>query len=205
MNDILFDLNDQEIKEFGSWDYNLNYQKTYKNLVSEISTVRRELLTGNFTINRQKRLAYLITGLTQLRNGARIGEIYEAIKTFCIEPGKRIIQILVLKRKDNYYRKVVLPDEITKEDLNMISKVIDNHIDKKNFVSCISHYFKKYFSYSTHALRYCFISHMSALKVPAQLIAKITGHKTLELILHYTQRKMADLELFNLSKNYGFT
>lgn len=198
--DLSMYLDDTEIKEYKSWDYNLNYNQTYKNLVQNISNTRKELKLGNITINRVKRFTNLIIGLTQLRNGCRVGEALFSVNEFC-NTNKRVVQVKVQKRKDDYFRKVVLPDEITNDDLEYIQSYVLARLtdNKEYFVCALSKFFQKYFNFSTHALRYCWISFISSLKVPAQIIAKITGHKTLDLILHYTQRKIADKVLFNMS------
>lgn len=193
-------LEQDELQDFKSWDYNLDYKDTYKKLVNEIEKVRTDLEKGKITTNVLKKFTYLVLGLIQLRNGARIGEIIDAINIFCDDMSKKVTQVKVEKRKDNYFRKVVLPQEITKNDLEFIKKVILIHNkNKRNFVSCLSHFFKNNYSFSTHALRYAFISQMALEKVPANVIAKITGHKTLDLILHYTQKKLADNMLINFN------
>jgi integrase len=193
-------LDDNEIKELKSWDYNLDFKSTYKLLVSEISDIRRILNSGNITINKIKKFTNLIVGLTQLRNGSRVGEAIEGIKIFCIDKSKRVSQVRVQKRKDDYFRKIVLPDEIAKEDLDVINNyVLERSENKVLFVVSLSKFFQKHFKFSTHALRYSWISYMAYLNEPAQLIAKVTGHKTLNLILHYTQRKLADLLLLRMS------
>ncbi len=39
---------------------------------------------------------------------------------------------------------------------------------------------------------------MALKNVPAQVIAKITGHKTLDILLHYTQKKIGENLLFKM-------
>lgn len=193
---------DKDFKEIKSWDYNLDYSSTYDLLYNEINVLKKDFSEGNITVNRIKKFSYLVIGLVQLRNGARIGEIIEAVRLFCDgkaskERKKLFVSVLVEKRKDPYYRKVVLPDEIIQENLEFITKTV-NSKDKKALVSCISHFYKENYGFSTHALRYAWISHMAILNTPPSVIAKITGHKTLNLILHYTQKKLADKALFEL-------
>jgi hypothetical protein len=198
-------------KQKKSWDYNLDYESTYKSIVSEISSLRRELDQGNITGKKLKKFCYLVIGLIQIRNGARIGEVAEAMKLFCNGLHNRDVETLVQKRKDEYYRQVVLPGEITAADINYITPVIQerfNKTDKQNkilFVQTISRFFKNTFGFSTHALRYCFISFMAVTKkLQPNVIAKITGHRTLDMILNYTNKKLADFELFNLKLDFGF-
>src|SRR5690606_5208278 len=134
-------------------------------------------------------------------------------------------EVKVQKRKDDkpYYRKVVRPNEITTDDIELISRTFQEKLNrfageeveynsgkgkrdksKLFLIQNISKFFKKNFNYSTHALRYAFISFMAYAKTPAYVIAKITGHKTLDLIMHYTQKKIADHALLNLSEDFVF-
>jgi hypothetical protein len=203
-------------KQKKSWDYNLDYESTYKSIVSEISTLRRELDQGNITGKKLKKFCYLVIGLIQIRNGARIGEVAEAMKLFCNGSHNRDVETLVQKRKDEYYRQIVLPGEITAADINYIKPVIDERFgkdwqgraanqNKMLFVQTVSRFFKNTFGFSTHALRYCFISFMAVTKkLQPNVIAKITGHRTLDMILNYTNKKLADFELFNMSLDFGF-
>lgn len=197
--DIYDYLDENEVKEPNSWDYNLDYKETYKMLVRDIETLRIQFSQGNITINRVKAFTNLIIGLTQLRNGARVGETVAAINLFCSDMNKRRVQVPVQKRKDIYHRKIVLPDEIKKSDLEIIKNYINERDDnKKNFIIALCKFFQKHYNFSTHALRYSWIGFMCLIKTPAQVIAKITGHKTLELVLHYTQRKIADKVLYSM-------
>lgn len=79
----------------------------------------------------------------------------QALKEFCISQ-KRVVQVKVQKRKDEYYRKVVLPDEINHSDLAYIESYLISRIEYKElFVQALSKFFQKHFGFSTHALRYC--------------------------------------------------
>ncbi|MFA4647745.1 tyrosine-type recombinase/integrase [Pyrococcus kukulkanii] len=170
------------------WDQGLDYEKTYKLLTKELEEVRKK--EGPKAL---KRRLYLIILLTQLRNGSRIGEAIDFI-THVAQEYKREAYITVEKRKDNYQRLMVLPKEVTKTDILVTKGVLEEELkkhDKKGLVIRISTWVKKTYGFNTHSLRYAFVSHLAKKGYPPQVIAKITGHKRLDYILHYTQERIA--------------
>jgi hypothetical protein len=194
-------MNNTYFKNNGSWDYGLDYKDTYKKLINDIKSIRKEFKQGNINTNKVKAFANLITGLIQLRNGSRIGEAVSAINNFINDFSKNITEVLVQKQKGNSknYRKVILPEEITLNDLEYVKSYIEyRQGNKKNFIISLCRYFQEHYKFSTHALRYAWISFMALKNVPAQVIAKITGHKTLDILLHYTQKKIGENLLFNM-------
>ena len=82
---------------------------------------------------------------------------------------------------------MVLPEEISKQELMRVSYVIKEANKWK-----VSNYCRRTYGFNTHALRYALISYLSQKGVAPQLIAKITGHKTLDYILYYTQQQKAE-------------
>jgi len=166
----------------------LDYEKTYKLLLKDLEEARKK--EGPKAL---KRRLYLTILLTQLRNGSRIGEAIDFIHSVTQEY-KREGLITVEKRKDNYQRLMVLPKEITKTDILTIKGALEEELKahgKKGLVVKISTWVKKTYSFNTHSLRYAFVSYLAKKGYPPQLIAKITGHRRLDYILHYTQEKMA--------------
>jgi len=192
-------------KVSGSWSYDLDYFDTYNQLVNQIKGLRKDFKLGKITNRNKKRYAYYINGLIQLRNGSRVGEAWEALKNFCKSPDLRVTQVRVQKRKDDYLRKMVLPDDITKSDLEFIKDIVFddfNNRKHKALISAISQFFKVNHGFSTHSLRYAMITYLAINeKVQASVIAKITGHKTMNLIVHYIEKKFAENALFNLGRN----
>lgn len=215
--------NKNNIKEVNTWDFNLDFNVTYKMLSEDIALVKKEIKEGKLNSWNIKKLAYCSLGLLQLRNGCRIGEGVESLIIFCTnlktDIKNREIRVLTEKRKDNYLRKIVLPEQLHFTDLKLISDFIlkrnvkvyyntkEKLLDKENihkkrqFVCTASKFFSYNYNHGSHALRYSFITFMGCTKnMSPQNIAKLTGHKTLELVLHYTSKKSAELELTNMFK-----
>ena len=170
------------------WDQGLDYEKTYKLLLKDLEEARSK--SGPMAL---KRKLYLIILLAQLRNGSRIGEaidfIHDISKDF-----KREALVKVEKRKDNHERLMVLPKEITKTDILTVKGLLQEELErygKKGLVVKISTWVKNRYGFNTHSLRYAFVSYLAKKGYPPQLIAKITGHRRLDYILHYTQEKVA--------------
>ncbi|AEF96634.1 tyrosine-type recombinase/integrase [Methanotorris igneus] len=192
------------------WDLGLKYHETKDKLIKEIENLKnKEILYKNDI----KRLAYLIILLTQLRNGCRIGEAITAIVGFCSNIDRinweyPIIAVKVEKRKDNHFREIILPKYIKKHDLEIIKNFILNLKDEyekeenkekahKKIISKISMWAKRNLGINTHSLRYAYITYKAEKQRPAQIIAKITGHKNLDMIVDYTQTQLARKELLN--------
>jgi len=170
------------------WDQGLDYEKTYKLLTKELEEAREK--DGPKAL---KRRLYLVILLTQLRNGSRIGEAIDFIYSVAQEY-KREGLITVEKRKDGYQRLMVLPKEVSKTDILTIKGLLEEELQehgKKGLVVKVSTWAKKTYGFNTHSLRYAFVSYLAKKGYPPQLIAKITGHRRLDYILHYTQEKMA--------------
>ena len=53
-------------------------------------------------------------------------------------------------------------------------------------------WYKRNLDFNTHALRYAFITYLAKQGYSAQLIAKMTGHKKVDYILHYTEKVEAE-------------
>jgi len=164
-----------------AWDKGLDYEKEYKRLL--------ELYKGEA---RKPRKANLLVLLTALRNGSRISEAIDFLNKV-LQTGKREEYVQVRKqRKDPLYRLMVLPEEISMKEIRDLAYWVQNRSRHKVYSTARS------LGYNPHALRYAFITHMARKGVSAQLIAKITGHKNLNYILHYTQKTMAEDILRNM-------
>ena len=172
------------VKMFG-WDKGLDYEKTYKQILKHMKEATRDTTK-----------AYDIILLTQLRNGSRLTEAINFLnKIIETKPFKREATVKVEKRKDGHERQMILPEEIDKRELLRVAYVI-----KEANRWRVAEYCKRTYGFNTHALRYAFISHLTKKGVAPQLIAKITGHKTLDYILYYTQQQKAEEILKNLPR-----
>jgi len=160
-----------------AWDKRLDYVKTYKLILDHYRNT-----------NRDTSKAYDIILLTQLRNGSRLSEAITFLKLIIdTKPFQRQAYIKVEKRKDGYERLMILPEEITKQELMRVSYVIRDANKWK-----VANYCRRTYGFNTHALRYALISYLSQKGIAPQIIAKITGHKTLDYIVYYTQQQKAE-------------
>lgn len=174
----------RNVKMFG-WDKGLDYEKTYKLILNHYRQATRDTSK-----------AYDIILLTQLRNGSRLTEAINFLNKIAeMKPFKRQATIIVEKRKDKYERQMILPEDINKAELMRVSYIIREANRWK-----VSGYCKRTYGFNTHALRYAFISYLSRKGVSPQIIAKITGHKSLEYIIYYTQQIQAEDVLKNLPR-----
>jgi len=130
--------------------------------------------------------------LIQLRNGSRIGEAIEAAKAFC-ESKAASVRVRIEKHKEGDTRLMVLPEELrNKEGRELLAKACLRLEKVKAPRVDIADYAKKTFGFNTHALRYAFITYLLKRGVSPSIIAKITGHRSLDHILHYTEMKTAE-------------
>ena len=137
-----------------------------------------------------RRVAYFSIFLIQLLNGLRISEAVEAALVWA-GSGVREVRVAVRKRRDPYERLVVIPKELGARERAAVATLLNE--DPRELVVRLKTFCRARLGYNTHALRYAFISYMGLeKKLPAQLIAKITGHKKLDHILHYTQKELAE-------------
>ena len=174
----------------------LNYHETYERLVECLTS--KKIANKWFQVgHRQQDVAIL---LIQLRNGSRISEAIDAYTTFC-NNGTRILLVRTRKRgytfevidgkkkrkshgntpETPHYRKMIIPDEVVQRDIGYQPTVYR-----------LSSWCKAVFGFNTHDLRYCYIGHMTNKGYPAQIIARTTGQKTLNMVLDYTLEQLGD-------------
>ena len=138
--------------------------------------------------------------LVQLRNGSRIGEAIEAVKEFCNAKGRAdSVRVRVEKHAKGDTRLMVLSEELRgaqgRDYLSQaclrLSRVKAPRVD-------IADYCRKAYGFNTHALRYAFITYLLKRGVSPSIVAKITGHRSLDHILHYTEVRLAEEVLAGL-------
>ncbi|MCC6057280.1 MAG: hypothetical protein LM583_11435 [Desulfurococcaceae archaeon] len=100
-------------KQPKSWDYGVDYEKAYRELVRLVQTEK-----DGYT------KCYATISLIALRNGSRIGEAIEAFKEF-LKTSKVRIYVKVEKHKKEDYRLMIIPKELVEEDLSMCTPLID--------------------------------------------------------------------------------
>jgi len=168
------------------WDKGIDFEKTRKLLLRKLKEeVKKE------GIRKISRIAHYITALIQLYNGCRASESVEAFNKWR-ESGKREIKVRVRKKKHEDFRLIVIPSELQKYR-STIRYYEQNTVRYKNFI-------RQNFNFNTHSLRYAFITYLSKQGVSPQLIAKITHHTRIDMILTYTQQVKADELLRELVK-----
>jgi len=172
-------------KQPGSWDYGVDYEKAYQEL-AKLVQIENEGFTK----------CYATIALIALRNGSRIGEAIEAFREF-LKTSKVKIYVKVEKHKKEDYRLVVIPKEIVEEDLTPCFRLLDK--DKDVIRANVNKYLHRKLGINAHSLRYAFITYVLRRGVSPSIIAAITGHKNLNMILKYTERKEAEKVLEELS------
>lgn len=169
-----------------NWDRGIDFERTRKLLLKRL---RKELEKGG--IRRISRVAHLITALIQISNGCRASEAVEAFNKWR-QTGRKEIEVRVRKKKHEERRLVIIPSEVRKYR-DMVRFYEEDPNKYKVFIVST-------FDFNTHSLRYAFVTYLSKQGVSPQLIAKITHHKRLDMILNYTQQKRADELLRELIK-----
>jgi len=182
------------------WDMGLDYMETFKMLIEEYDKVSM----GQVLYKKDlKKYAYLMIFLIQIKNGCRIGEAINGALWFCENiyklnwDGTITGWTRIEKLKNEEYRKITLPSAITKNDIERVLPILLELKKVKKPTIRLSNWLKRHYGINTHSLRYAFITYHAEINTPAQIIAKMTGHKNLNHIVHYTQQKVADKVLLN--------
>jgi len=163
------------------WDKGIDYDRTYRLFVKKLEEYRGKL----HKVRGRRKFVMTAILLTQLANGSRVGEAYEAMEKFAVTR-KREVLVRVRKHKNNDMRIMIIPKEIRISDATRIRAVLPEVSLVSVKVFCI-----REFGFNTHSLRYAFVSHLNAKGVSPQVIAKITKHTNLRYIITYTQEKQA--------------
>ena len=169
-----------------NWDKGIDFEKARRLLLRKLKEEGKK--EG---VRKISRMAHYITALIQLCNGSRASEAVDAFNKWR-ETGKREVEVRVRKKRYGDYRLVVIPSEVMKYR-NTIRYYNQSTSKYKNFI-------RQNFDFNTHSLRYAFVTHLAGKGVSPQLIAKITHHEKIDMILNYTQQKRADELLRELIK-----
>ena len=159
------------------WDACVDYREAYSQILGHLYR------TGH---------PWDVILLIQLRNGSRIGEAIEATKAFC-ESKATAVRVRIEKHKEGDTRLMVLPEELRgKEGRELLAQACLRLAKVKNPKSAVKVYCKATYGFNTHSLRYAYITYLLSKGVNPSLVAKITGHRNLSYILHYTEMKTAE-------------
>jgi integrase len=180
----------QKVK--GTWDRNLDYEKAKTVLINHLKIARSQLRTtkgGNGKRNLKKaRLTIILILLIQLRNGARLSEAYDALYEFA-RTKAREVYVRLRKQKKEKMRLMIRPEVITDEDLDNVVKI---HINS------VYRFAVRVLGTNTHSFRYAAVTYWSRRGLPANVIARITGHSNLNHLITYTQIRTGEETLRNL-------
>ncbi len=159
------------------WDSCIDFRKAYGEILGHLYK------TGS---------PYDVVLLIQLRNGSRIGEAVEATKAFC-NTKDYTVRVTVEKHKGTDTRLMVLPEELRgKEGREYLAQACLRLAKTKKPRDAVREYCRRVYGYNTHSLRYAFITYMLGRGISPSFIAKMTGHRNLSYILHYTETKTAE-------------
>lgn len=149
-----------------TWDRGLDYEKIKARLARLRHRSGRVTSRSSFSVM-----------LIQLQNGSRVSEAVEAFNVF-LSTGKREHVVRVRKSRSDNTRRILIPSEIQRGGVPRTADQV---------IACA-----QYLGINTHSLRYAFVGYLGSQGVAPQVIAKITGHKSLDMILRYTSQKAAD-------------
>jgi integrase len=159
------------------WDACVDYKEAYSQILGHLYK------TGH---------PWDVVLLVQLRNGSRVGEAIEAVRQFC-ETKATAVRVRIEKHKEGDTRLMVLPEELRgKEGKEYLAQACLRLAKVKNPKSAVKVYCKATYGFNTHSLRYAYITYLLSKGVNPSLVAKITGHRNLSYILHYTEMKTAE-------------
>lgn len=181
--------NSEELKN--GFDKGIDFEQTRKILKAKI----KELVAGlrkDYNVHKVKALSNIVIALISLVNGSRISESIEAAFKFVDNKSLKKVLVPIAKRKDGELRRMLLPTEINREILEYIEKVIAG-ADPKKLQSKVRTYLTDNYGFNTHSLRYAAINYLiSEQKEPLSLVSKMVGHKSMNMLINYTQNKNVD-------------
>jgi len=152
----------------GEWDLGIDFMKAKKYFEHKLRTEKSDRRYSKYAIM-----------LIQLTNASRVSEAVEAFNRF-LETGKRELWVRVRKKKGNDLRRMLIPSTV-------------EHRGVPCTAATVKMFAKRRCGINTHSLRYALIGYLSFVKKqPPQIIAKMTHHSKLDMILKYTQQRLAD-------------
>lgn len=182
----------------GKWDKGYEAQTVWKILTEVLNDVAERLRTEDYGLDlpkglaRRKLLARLVHTsilMIQLRNAARISEASEAFHKWLIT-GKKKVKVRVRKHKNpNSMRTIVIPSVL--EDIRDLYKGYDT-IDPDTLAQRCKSWSLIRLHINTHSLRYARITDYLERGYNPAIVAKITKHKKMDMLLEYTQERAAE-------------
>lgn len=190
--------NDSEELKNG-FDRGIDFHYANKILTSKLKELRNELKL-DYNMHKVKALSNIVIALITLRNACRISESIESVFKFINNKNLRIVIVPIAKRKDGATREIYLPKEINKDILEYIEKVILG-AEPLKIQSKIRTYLIDNYNFNNHSLRYAAINYLILEKnIPLPIVSKTVGHKSMNMLITYTQNKNVSSLLDSLSK-----
>lgn len=156
-------------------------------------------LKKDYNLHKVKALSNIVISLITLRNACRISESIEAIFKFINNKNLKVVIVPIAKRKDGATREIYLPKEITKDFLEYIERIITGS-DPLKLQSKIRTYLIDTYGFNNHSLRYAAINYLILEKnIPLPIVSKTVGHKSMNMLITYTQNKNVSSLLESLS------
>lgn len=155
------------------WDLEIEYE--------DLESMLKKLYYTALTPKKRRNVAVL---LIQLYNGSRVSEAVEAWNKF-VRTGKREVEVRIRKHKKNDTRLMIIPQFIKHPGSFRIYKATPEII--KNYA--------QFLGINTHTLRYARITHLLNKGENPAIVAKMIGHKNLNMLLTYYQEKEAKRRL----------
>lgn len=209
----MFDEDGEPAKGF---DKSLNYEECKKALIESFNYILSKNINTDKDIDR---LIYIVISMIQLRNGSRISETIKAYYKFSKEFAFGYVTVKISKSdKLHYnekeeewiklkprYRKIVFPNWIDKNTINVLNEARPNYLENANDVNLIRKRVLRYitdkFQWNTHSLRYAYINYcLFILNKPQSEVAKIVGHVNVNMMVKYTQQHKIEETLFDHDK-----
>ncbi|MEM2079409.1 MAG: integrase [Candidatus Bathyarchaeia archaeon] len=153
----------------GTWDKGLDLEETL------------QLLQEKLKIADGAEYTYLAVLFTQAINGSRVGEALTAVQNF-VETDQREQRVRIEKRKDGAERLIIIPSIIERSRLTPEALSLPR----------IKQYARRKLRINTHSLRYAWITAQVKKNINPGIIASITGHKNLNMLINYIQKKQAE-------------
>jgi integrase len=131
--------------------------------------------------------SYSALTIVMLANGLRIREALRAVTKF-YETGER--KLVIKAEKGGDYRVVVIPEFITREDVEYVYKELIRHGEKK-VKDRVEHWLLDVFGVNPHSIRYSFIRYHVLGGKPIEAIARALGLKKPRNIEEYYLRGLS--------------
>lgn len=156
------------------WDKGVNLET----IISLIKRLRRKYAGRKYA-------CYLDILYVQALNGLRISEAVDAYIEY-IKTRNSVLDVTVRKKKKPDKRRVFIRS-IDTEGCEWVLLTDKDKLVARAKVVC-----RRLLGINTHTIRYAYITYLASMGVESSIIAKITHHTKLDMVLRYTQTKRAE-------------